>query len=92
MKKKLILPEKTEKKNNDKEEEKTLNKNKIQIPQTNINKPNKKIQMIDFPSLDIPDIEKEFIHEEYDPPNIDKLRKEIEEEIKKKRKRKKNTN
>ena len=89
MKKKLILPEKTEKKNNDKEEEKTLNKNKIQIPQTNINKPNKKIQMIDFPSLDIPDIEKEFIHEEYDPPNIDKLRKEIEEEIKKKEREKK---
>ena len=89
MKKKLILPEKTEKKNNDKEEEKTLNKNKIQIPQTNINKPNKKIQMINFPSLDIPDIEKEFIHEEYDPPNIDKLRKEIEEEIKKKEREKK---
>ena len=90
IKKKLILTEKTEKKNNNKEEEeKTLNKNKIQIPQTNIKKPNKKIQMVNFPSLDIPDIEKEFMHEVYDPPNIDKLRKEREEEIKKKEREKK---
>ena len=42
------------------------------------------MQILNFPSIDIPDIEKEFVHDVYDPPDIDKLRKEREEEIKKK--------
>jgi hypothetical protein len=45
---------------------------------------NKKIQMIDFPSEDIPGYEEEFNYEIYDPPNIEKLRKEKEHEILKK--------
>ena len=39
-------------------------------------KANKKNQILNFPSIDIPDIDKEFMHDVYDPPNIDKLRKE----------------
>ena len=77
--------------NNNKEEEKAVNKSKIQ------NQPNppvkakasKKMMMFNFPSIDIPDIDREFKHEEYDPPDVNKLRKEIEEEIKKKEKEKK---
>ena len=45
---------------------------------------NKKIQMIDFPSEDIPGYEQEYNYEIYDPPNIEKLRKEKEHEILKK--------
>lgn len=45
---------------------------------------NKKIQMIDFPSEDIPGYEEEYNYEIYDPPNIEKLRKEKEHEILKK--------
>ena len=63
--------------------------------ETNINKPkqtiqnmknNRRIQMATFPFSDIPNIDKEFIHDEYDPPNINKLRKDKEEEIKRKEK------
>ena len=32
--------------------------------------------MIDFPSEDIPGYDEEFNYEIYDPPNIEKLRKE----------------
>ena len=45
--------------------------------------------MVTFPSMDIPDIDKEFIHDEFDPPNIKKLRIEREEEIKRKEREKK---
>ena len=74
--------------NNNKEEEKSIGKNKV-LNQPNNNKANKKMQMFNFPSIDIPDIEKEFMHEEYDPPDVNKLRKEIEEDIKKKEREKK---
>ena len=74
--------------NNNKEEEKSIGKNKV-LNQPNNNKANKKMQIFNFPSIDIPDIEKEFIHEEYDPPNVNNLRKEIEEDIKKKEREKK---
>ena len=70
--------------NTSKEEDNTINKTTIQ--QMNISsgtkKNNKRIQMINFPSMDIPDIEKDFNHQEYEPPNINKLRKEIEKEKK----------
>ena len=51
---------------------------------TAIKPKNKKIQMIDFPSEDIPGYDQEFNYEIYDPPNIEKLRKEKEHEILKK--------
>ena len=86
--KKIIINENKEgKENKNKEEENnTINKAKttIQSQTYQPSKGNKKMQILDFPSIDIPDIEKEFIHDVYDPPNIDKLRKEREEEIKKK--------
>ena len=44
----------------------------------------KKIQMLDYPSEDIPNIEKEYNFEVYDPPQITQLRKEKEIEIIKK--------
>jgi hypothetical protein len=82
--KKPAIIENSANKNNNKEE----NKSKMQI-NNNINRKVKKIQMVNFPSMDIPGIEKEFMHEVYDPPNIEKLRKERDDEIKKKEKEKK---
>ena len=71
---------------NIKEEEKSTNK---QDKMPKINKINKKMIMFNFPTADIPDIDREFKHEEYDPPDVNKLRKEVEEEIKKREKEKK---
>ena len=72
--------------NNIKEEEKSTNK---QDKMPSVNKASKKMIMFNFPTADIPDIDREFKHEEYDPPDINKLRKEVEEEIKKREKEKK---
>ena len=77
-KKKLLLIENNEKKNKDLE-----NINKIK-PVIQPAKANRKNQILDFPSVEIPDIEKEFNHEEFEPPNINILRKEREENKKKK--------
>ena len=44
----------------------------------------KKVQMFNFPSEDIPGIEEEYNYIQYDPQNIEKLRKEKELEIKQK--------
>ena len=82
--KKKTLIENSANKNNNKEE----NKSKIQFNNI-IRKKVKKVQMVNFPSMDIPGIENEFMHEVFDPPNIDKLRKERDDEIKKKEKEKK---
>ena len=75
-----------------KEEGKTINKQST-VQQSNIssraNKPNKRIAMVDYPSIDIPEIEREYNHEEYDPPNINYLRKEKEEEKKRREKEEK---
>ena len=90
IKKKLILSETP-----NKEEENNTNTNKQKVQQNNPNQnqnqntKSKKIQMINFPAIDIPDIDKEFIHDEFDPPNINKLRKEREEEIKRKERERK---
>jgi hypothetical protein len=90
IKKKLILSETP-----NKEEENNTNINKQKVQQNNPNQnqnqnsKSKKIQMINFPSIDIPDIDKEFIHDEFDPPNINKLRREREEEIKRKERERK---
>ena len=78
---------KENKENKNKEgENTTINKAKtnIQSQSSQPSKGNKKMQILNFPSIDIPDIEKEFVHDVYDPPDIDRLRKEREEEIKKK--------
>jgi hypothetical protein len=45
--------------------------------------------MFNFPSSDIPGYDEEFNHEAYDPPNIEKLRKEKDQEIKIKEKERK---
>ena len=90
IKKKLILSETP-----NKEEENNTNINKQKVQQNNPNQnqnqnsKSKKIQMINFPAIDIPDIDKEFIHDEFDPPNINKLRREREEEIKRKERERK---
>lgn len=62
-------------------ESKTSNKEEKNIKNQN-NKSNIKNQMFNFPSSDIPGYNEEFNHEVYDPPNIGKLRKEKEQEIK----------
>ena len=68
---------------NKEEENKTKNQQNIQ------NAKSKKVQMVNFPSMDIPGIDKEFIHDEFDPPDINKLRREREEEIKRKERERK---
>ena len=78
--KKMIIIENNEIKN---KEETNINKPKQTIQNM---KNNRRIQMATFPFSDIPNIDKEFIHDEYDPPNINKLRKDKEEEIKRKEK------
>ena len=78
------------KENKNKEEENNnINNIKPKAQQNNQNIKSKKIQMVTFPAMDIPDIDKEFIHDEFDPPNIKKLRIEREEEIKRKEREKK---
>ena len=67
-----------------KEEKKMPVQTEIISNTTAIKPKNKKIQMIDFPSEDIPGYDQEFNYEIYDPPNIEKLRKEKEHEILKK--------
>ena len=82
--KKKVVTENIENKNKD-EENNSINKAKPIIqPNTQFSKGNKKIQLVNFPSFAIPGIEKEFNHEEYDPQDINKLRIEREEEIKRK--------
>ena len=81
-------------KQNKKKSEVTENKNKeeenkTKNQQNTQNAKSKKIQMINFPAMDIPGIDKEFIHDEFDPPDINKLRKEREEEIKRKERERK---
>ena len=66
------------KSNGKRDENKSPNKNQNQ------SNAKKKIQMIDYPSEDIPNIEKEYNFNAYDPPQIEKLRKEKEQEIIKK--------
>jgi hypothetical protein len=63
-----------------KKEVKSKNKSPIQDKSN----AKKKIQMIEFPSEDIPNIEKECNFDVYDPPQITQLRKEKEIEIIKK--------
>ena len=85
----LVENSSNKKNNNNKEESKSANKSKIQMLFGDINKKNKRVQMVNFPSMDIPGIENEFTHEVYDPPDINKLRKERDDEIKKKEREKK---
>ena len=66
--------------NNNKEDKNNQNQN---------NKSQIKNQMFNFPSSDIPGYDEEFNHEAYDPPNIEKLRKEKDQEIKIKEKERK---
>ena len=42
----------------------------------------KKFDIFSFSSEDIPDIQKEFNYDKYDPPNVDILRQEFESELK----------
>ena len=85
-KKKIVVVDNNEIKN---KEEISINKSKIQNqPSIQTTKGNKRVQMVALPFSDIPNIDKEFIHDEYDPPNINKLRKEREEQIKRKEKEK----
>jgi len=70
---KKVVNESKISKSNNKEEKNNQNQN---------NKSNIKNQMFNFPSSDIPGYDEEFNHEAYDPPNIEKLRKEKEQEIK----------
>ena len=84
----------TKNKQNKKKSEVTENKNKEEENKTKNqqnaqNAKSKKIQMINFPAMDIPGIDKEFMHDEFDPPDINKLRKEREEEIKRKERERK---
>ena len=73
--------------------------NKIKIQNKNNNNTNiisrkpKKEPIPEMKYKEIPGIEKEYIHDRYDPPNINVLRKErIEEIIKKEKEEKKNLN
>ena len=73
--------------------------NKIKIQNKNNNNTNiisrkpKKEPIPEMKYKEIPGIEKEYIHDKYDPPNINILRKEREEEIiKKEKEEKKNLN
>ena len=73
------------------------NKIKIQNKYNNntniINRKPKKEPIPEMKYKEIPGIEKEYIHDKYDPPNINVLRKEREEEIiKKEKEEKKNLN
>ena len=73
------------------------NKIKIQNKNNNntniINRKPKKEPIPEMKYKEIPGIEKEYIHDKYDPPNINVLRKEREEEIiKKEKEEKKNLN
>ena len=73
------------------------NKIKIQNKNNNntniINRKPKKEPIPEMKYKEIPGIEKEYIHDKYDPPNINILRKEREEEIiKKEKEEKKNLN
>ena len=86
---------KIEKKNNNR----NVQTNKINIQNkandnTNIiNRKPKKEPIPEMKYKEIPGIEKEYIHDKYDPPNINVLRKEREEEIiKKEKEEKKNLN
>ena len=69
-----------EKTSSNKKEIKSQNKNPIE----NKSNAKKKIQMLDYPSEEIPNIEKEYNFGAYDPPQISQLRKEKEIEIMKK--------
>ena len=69
--------------------ESKINNNKEKNNQNQNNKSQIKNQMFNFPSSDIPGYDEEFNHEVYDPPNVGKLRKEKEEEIKIKEKERK---
>ena len=72
------------------ENKKDNNQNQKSMNQTDQNQPiragKKKVPLLDFPSEDIPGIDNEFKHEVYDPPNIQILRRDIEEEKKNKEK------
>ena len=69
-----------EKTSSNKKEIKSQNKSPIE----NKSNAKKKIQMLDYPSEEIPNIEKEYNFGAYDPPQISQLRKEKEIEIMKK--------
>ena len=76
---KKLLTENNENKNiNISNANTTINKEEEKI--------NKKVQMFNFPSEDIPGIEEEYNHIQFDPQNIEKLRREKELEIIKKEK------
>ena len=75
--KKRLLSQINENKNNNNENQ-TDNQEEEKI--------NKKVQMFNFPSEDIPGIEEEYNFVKYDPQNIEKLRRERELEIKQKEK------
>ena len=59
-------------------------KSQKKSPIENKSNAKKKIQMLDYPSEEIPNIEKEYNFGAYDPPQISQLRKEKEIEIMKK--------
>lgn len=69
------------------------NQNKTNNNANIINRKPKKEPIPEMKYKEIPGIEKEYIHDKYDPPNINVLRKEREEEIiKKEKEEKKNLN
>lgn len=69
------------------------NQNKANNNANIINRKPKKEPIPEMKYKEIPGIEKEYIHDKYDPPNINVLRKEREEEIiKKEKEEKKNLN
>ena len=59
---------------------------------TNKNYKIKKNQILDLPFKDIPGINEEYNHKKYEPPNINFLRRELEEQIEKKSKEDKEQN
>ena len=83
-----IPPKKEEEiKDNDKKEEKKENINpKSSIPSSlpPIKKKGKNIPIIDYPCTDIPGVEEEYNHDNYEPQNVEFLRREREELIQKK--------
>ena len=69
------------------------NQNKTNNNANILNRKPKKEPIPEMKYKEIPGIEKEYIHDKYDPPNINVLRKEREEEIiKKEKEEKKNLN
>ena len=86
-----ISPKKIENSNNNKSI--LTNKSNIQNKSNNslyiINRRPKKEPIPEMKYKEIPGIEKDYIHDRYDPPNINVLRKEKEEEIIKKEKEEK---